>query len=145
MPGCADAAYGAGVGEDRIDRASAEPLLVREVMLSRPKTVPVDATVADARSIVDRPNVKDAVVVDGAALAGLLAAEDIPPGVPADAPLRPYVRRAEATVRVDAPMGEALALLAATGASRLAVVDEDGATLVGLLCPNSEGSRFCRG
>lgn len=145
MPGCAGAAYGAGVGEDRIDRASAEPLLVREVMLPRPKTVPLDATVADARAIVGRPNVKDAVVVDGTALAGLLAAGDIPPGVPADAPLRPYVRRAEATVRVDAPMGEALALLAATGASRLAVVGEDGATLAGLLCPNSEGSRFCRG
>ncbi|MEZ5098377.1 MAG: CBS domain-containing protein [Thermoleophilia bacterium] len=133
------------MGDDRIDRASAERLAVRDVMLPRPKTIPLQGTVGHLRAVVSQRNVKEAVVVDGAAFVGLLGPDDVPAGVPADAPLRPYVRGGQPTVRADAPMREALALLEATGAARLAVVAGDGSTLAGLLCPNSEGSRFCRG
>lgn len=137
--------YGGGVAEDRIDRDRAAGLSVEQVMLQRPKTVAYADTVGNLRAVVCRPNVKEVVVVDGTAFVGLLAAADVPAGVPADAPLRPYVRLGQPVVRADAAMSDALVLLEETGSARLAVVAADGITLAGLLCPNSEGSRFCRG
>lgn len=121
----------------------AAPLLVRDVMLSTPKTLSGRATVADARAFFDNPKVVSALVVDDGRFVGLLDRSDMPSLLAGSTPIRTFTRREVATITPDRPVTEAMDILDSRGLSRLVVLAEDGETLAGLLCLDLTRAGFC--
>lgn len=109
----------------------------------RGKELQADDPAAAARALLARETVKVIPVLDGARYVGAVdsnvlacaAAENVPVGHLATS-LLPV---AAAT----APTREALQALDADGGSRLVVLDEDGATYVGLVCLRGDRRRLC--
>lgn len=128
-----------------IDRDDAARRLVRDVMVSRPKTLPADATVGDLREQFTNPRVQTALLADGGRFAGAIAPSELPDTADASEPARAYARADVPTLTPDATMADALALLDARGDFRLVVLDGEGddATLAGLLCLDRRGTTFC--
>jgi len=128
-----------------VDRDDATNLLVKDVMVSRPKTLPVDATVADLRRQFESPRMQTALLADGGRFAGAVAPAELPATAGDAEPARAYARIDVPTLGPDAPMTEAIALMEARGDFRLVVVDGEGesATLAGLLCLDRRGTTFC--
>ena len=128
-----------------IDRDDAAGRLVRDVMVSRPKTLPADATVGDLRAQFRNPRVQTALLADEGRFAGAIAPDELPVGADADEPARTYAHIDVPTLPPDATMAEAIALLDERGDFRLVVLDGDGdaATLAGLLCLDRRGTTFC--
>ena len=128
-----------------VDRDDATSLLVRDVMVSRPKTLPVEATVADLRRMFENPRMQTALLAEDGRFAGAVAPTELPETAGDDEPARAYARVDVPTLGPDAPMTEAIALLEARGDFRLVVVDGegDGARLAGLLCLDRRGTTFC--
>jgi CBS domain-containing protein len=126
----------------RLDERDAR--LVGDVMSARPKTLPADASVGDLRRLFENMHVISALLVDGTAFAGAVHRD----GVPADAPdtmaARQLARRDVPTARRDTPVTEAMAQLDSTGAFRAVVLDDDGVTLVGLVCLDQPRTGFCQ-
>jgi FOG: CBS domain len=117
---------------------------VRDVMVKRPKTLPVEATVADVRRYFDNPKVVNAVLVDGTAFVGVLEREDLSATAPESSPVRGLARRTGLTIAADAPMSEAIAMLDEHDERRIVVLGDDGETLVGLLCLDKHRTGFCQ-
>jgi CBS domain-containing protein len=113
-------------------------------MVSRPKTLPADATVADLRHLFTNGHVVTALLVDGDAFAGAIDRDELPAAAPADGPAREVARTDVATIGPDAPLADALSHLDERGERRLVVLDDDGSTLRGLLCLTSDGDGFCQ-
>jgi CBS domain-containing protein len=111
-------------------------------MLARPKTLPADATVADVRRLFEKPSVRTALLVDGAAFRAALDRDGLPAGAADDEPALRYAAAGD-TISPDAPVADALVRLAGLPEPRLVVVDPDGTTLRGLVCLSGGGSRFC--
>ena len=128
---------------DSIGRDDAAGQLVRDVMVSRPKTVPVDASVAALREHFTNPRVQTALLADGGRFAGAIGPSELPDDAPPTAPARDYARLDVPTMTPDATMADALALLDRRGDYRLVVLGDDGTTLVGLLCLDRTGASFC--
>lgn len=128
-----------------IARDDAAGRLVRDVMVHRPKTLPVDATVGDLRRQFENPRVQTALLDDGGRFAGAIAPSELPDRADAAEPARAYARVDVPTLAPDATMAEALALLDARGDFRLVVLDGEGddAMLAGLLCLDRRGTTFC--
>src|SRR4051794_18720814 len=128
-----------------IARDDAADRLVRDVMVHRPKTLPVDATVADLRRHFENPRVQTALLADGGCFAGAIAPSELPDDAPDADPARAYAKVDVPTLAPDATMAEAIALLEARGDFRLVVLDGEGAgaTLAGLLCLDRRGTTFC--
>ena len=128
-----------------VDRDDATSLLVRDVMVSRPKTLPIDATVADLRRQFESPRVQTALLADAGRFAGAVAPTELPETADDAELARAYARVDVPTLGPDAPMTEAIALLEARGDFRLVVVEGegDGARLAGLLCLDRRGTTFC--
>jgi len=128
-----------------IARDDAAGRLVRDVMVRRPKTLPVDATVGELRAQFENPRVQTALLADEGRFAGAIAPDELPVGADADEPARTYARIDVPTLPPDATMAEAIALLDERGDFRLVVLDGDGdaATLAGLLCLDRRGTTFC--
>ena len=124
-----------------IDRDDAAGRLVRDVMVHRPKTLPVDATVADLRRQFENPRVQTALLAEDGRFAGAIAPTELPETAGDAEPARAYARVDVPTLTPDATMAEALALLDERRDFRLVVV-EDG-TLAGLLCLDRRGTTFC--
>jgi CBS domain-containing protein len=124
-------------------REAVTGLTVRDVMISRPKTLPSTACVADVRALFANVHVRSAILVDGAEFAGMIDREALPAEAPGDRPALSYATRDVATVRPGDPMRIALERLDAAGVLRLVVLDSDDTTLRGLLCLNGEASGFC--
>jgi len=129
----------------RIARDDAAGRLVRDVMVRRPKTLPVDATVGELRAQFENPRVQTALLADEGRFAGAIAPDELPVGADADEPARTYAHIDVPTLPPDATMAEAIALLEERGDFRLVVLDGDGdaATLAGLLCLDRRGTTFC--
>ena len=123
-------------------REAVAGLDVRDVMVPQPKTLPVSASVADVRALFANTHVRSAVLVDGAAYAGMIDRAALPDDARGDEPAFPYSTRDLATVTPDDPISVALERLDEAGALRLAVLDPDG-TLRGLLCLNGTATGFC--
>jgi CBS domain-containing protein len=117
-------------------------LLVRDVMVSRPKTLPATATVADLRRLFSNGHVQTALLVDGEAFAGAVDRHSVPSDVP-DSSLARELATSGDVIGPDAPMDEAVAALEARGTDRLVVLD--GSTLLGLVCLTKDRDGFCRG
>jgi CBS-domain-containing membrane protein len=127
----------------KVTRDEAATLLVRDVMVRRPKTLPAASTVADLRAHFQNPHVRTALLADGTRFAGAIAPEELPPGADAGTPALEHARTDLPTVGPDATMADAVALLDSRGDNRLVVLDADGETIAGLLCLDSAGTGFC--
>ena len=119
-------------------------LLVREVMVSRPKTMPATATLADVRRTFANPRVISALLVDGTLFAGLINRSDVPPDAPDTARARDFARTEVPTINPEARVAEAVAVLDVNGDRRLVVLDDDGETLAGLICLDESRDTFCQ-
>jgi len=126
-----------------IAREDAVGLTVGEVMISRPKTLPVDALVGDARRLFERPNVRTLLLVENEAFRGAIERDGLPPAAGDAEPVLRYVEEEPVTATPEMPMSEALQLLAGQREPRLVVLGDDGVTLRGLVCTNSTATGFC--
>ena len=127
----------------KVTRAAAAEMLVRDVMVRRPKTLPAHSTVAEVRAHFENPRVRTALLADGGRFAGAVAPEELPADAPGSEPASAHARIDRPTVGPEATMSEAMALLDARGENRLIVLDADGETIAGLLCLDQAGTGFC--
>jgi CBS domain-containing protein len=128
------------MGTDHVDPGAELETPVRELMISRPKSLDRDALVGDARRLFENASVRVAMVVEGGRYAGELRREDVPATAADGEPLSAYVRQGE-SIRPEAPLAEALSSLERTGGDRLAVVEDE--RLVGLVCFSRSHGRLC--
>jgi predicted transcriptional regulator len=127
----------------KLTREHAADLLVRDVMVRRPKTLPAQATVAELRAHFGNPCVRTALLADGGRFAGAIAPEELPAGADDSEAASAHARTDLPTVGPDATMTDAMALLDSRGDNRLLVLDADGETIAGLLCLDQPGTGFC--
>jgi predicted transcriptional regulator len=134
-----------GLIHTHVARDDAAGLLVRDVMVKRPKTLPADASVADLRAQFTNPRVQAALLADDGRFAGAIAPSELPETADGAEPAARYARLDVPTLAPDATMAEAVALLDARGDHRLIVLDGEGdkAVLAGLLCLDRKGTTFC--
>jgi CBS domain-containing protein len=128
-----------------ITREIAEQLTVAEVMLSRPKTLGIEATVGDLRRLFENRSVRTALLVDGPAFFGTVERDDVPDAAGDAEPARAFARFDDERVRPDQRVRDVLGQLDASREGRLVVVDGDGSTLRGLLCLSGVEGAFCSG
>ena len=115
---------------------------VGEVMLRRPKTLPADATVADAREAFGNKSVQVLLLVDGDYFYG--AVTELPAyAQPGDA-LLTFADDSTPIVSEDLPVSVALDSLDDRPHGRLIVLGEDN-RLAGLVCLAKVGVTFCGG
>jgi CBS domain-containing protein len=119
------------------------PVTVAEAMVSRPKTLPVEATVADVRGLFDNSHVQTALLVDGERFAGAIDREALPAEAGDGDAAADYAARDGETLTPDTPLALANERLDALETKRLVVLDPDGSTLRGLLCLKGDRSGFC--
>jgi CBS domain-containing protein len=112
---------------------------VADVMLRRPKTLPADVTVAEARASLEKASVKMLLLVDGSRFSGAVTA--IPEGADSDAFALDFAEESPPTATADMPVAEALERLRRRPNGRLVVLD--GEDLAGLVCLTSDGRDFC--
>lgn len=129
------------MGTSHVTLDEAAILTVGEVMISKPKTLPVTATVADARRMFESPSVRTALVVDGGRYAGELTREDVD-GLDDAAAVAALASTATGTAAQDDTVAAALERMDVAGTDRLAVVDPDG-TLRGLVCLSRSRGQLC--
>ena len=132
-----------GQSSGTIALADAVALTAGEVMIQRPKTLGADARVADVRRLFERPSIRTVLLADGQRFAGVIERDGLPAGAPDDAPAAEFIEADPLTVTPGMPMSDAVKLLEGRGEPRLIVMDDDGATLRGLLCVNATATGFC--
>jgi CBS domain-containing protein len=113
-----------------------------DVMVTRPKTLPVEASVADARDLFQNSRVLVALLVDSGRHAGELGRDDIPADASGEAPAIAFARTDGERCGPELSVHEALQRLETLASERLAVVGPDG-ELLGLLCYSRRDDRFC--
>ena len=116
--------------------------LVRDLMVTSPKTLSVTASVDEARSALADEHVHMVLLTQGRTLRGTLTRADLPTSATGDGPALPWSTLSGRTVAPHAPAAPLRAVFARTGLRRLAVVDVEH-TLLGLLCLKRSGSGFC--
>jgi CBS domain-containing protein len=133
-----------GCVRSRIDRDEAPGLLVRDVMDAAPKTKPATLTVGELRAeFHGDAHHRMALLIDGVVFVGAAEREDLPEGVADDRPVADFAGRPEHEIGPDRPAEEALARLDSQEVSRLVVLDDDGRTLLGLVCMDATRTHFC--
>jgi CBS domain-containing protein len=128
---------------ERVTRDAAPGARVRDAMVTSPKTMPADGTVAELRAMFANHHVVSALLVDGSDFVGLVHRHELHHDVPDERPARSLARRDVATIDPDAPLDEALTVLDGRADRRLVVLDPDGRTLRGLLCLTGDRGGFC--
>ena len=118
-------------------------MTVGEVMIAKPKTMPSGAVVADVRQAFENPSVRTVLLADDGVFRGAIERELLPAGALADEQALRYADTDPVTTRTDVPVPAAIELLDDRAEPRLIVLDDDGATLLGLLCFNRSSSGFC--
>ncbi len=115
---------------------------ILDVVVRWPKTMPPEATVAQARAALADDHVHMLLITAEGRLVGTLIRADLPPEVPDDGPAIQHATLAGRTVGPDVALEDARELLVSRGQRRLAVVAEDG-SLLGLLCLKRKLTGFC--
>jgi CBS domain-containing protein len=118
--------------------------MVADVMITRPKTLPGEATVRDVRLLLEDDHTHMALLVTNGHLLGTLVHDDLPSTPTTDE--TPAVASAMLVGRTVPPTASALEAyrwLRVRRARRLAVVTPDG-ELAGLLCLNRRLTGFCQ-
>jgi len=118
---------------------------IGDVMRRRPKSLPEDATVGDVRRTLENPSLRNVVLLDGTAFAGLVDRGNVPADVPDSVPAREFAVSDVPTTTPDVPVPDVLAAMDAAQLSRLVVLDADGRTFAGLVCLDHTGEGFCGG
>jgi CBS domain-containing protein len=111
-------------------------------MVSRPAVHGPTATVAELRAFFDDDHVHMAVIVDDGTLLGVIERGDLATATTNETLAREIAKLDGCTVRPDAALPDARALMRRNGRRRLAVTTEQSA-LVGLLCLKASGHGFC--
>lgn len=127
-----------------LSREQAAEMLVAEVMIAKPKTLPPSARVGDVRGVFEKKNVRTVLLVEGEEFRGAIERDRLPPTVADDEPALPFADAEPLTTTPQTPMRDVLKLLDGRDEPRLVVLDEDGVTLRGLLCADAGGTGFCR-
>ena len=127
-----------------ITREEAVGMLVADVMIANPKTLPSAARVRDVRDVFAKKNVRTVLLVESDAFRGAIERENLPGSVADDEPAARYADASPLATVPQTPMRDVLALLDGRDEPRLVVLDEDGVTLRGLLCADSAGTGFCQ-
>jgi len=112
---------------------------VGAVMLRHPKTLPADATVAEARAALESQSTHMLLLVDGERFRG--AVTGIPAAADPDERALGFVDSSAPVVTEDTPVSAALARLEHRPSGRLVVLD--GERLAGLVCLAKDGVTFC--
>jgi CBS-domain-containing membrane protein len=129
-------------GEHGVDSyESTAETTVRDVMLRHPKTLPVDASIMQARATLTNDHVHLVLLTDGSRLAGTLTRADLPPPGTVG-PALAWSTLEGRTVSPDTPTTVVHRLLIDQGIRRVAVVDADG-SLLGLMCLKQRRTGFC--
>lgn len=115
---------------------------VAEVMLARPKVLPVTASVGEVRAVLADDHVHMVLLTDGDMLRGTVVRGDLPATAGPQEPALGCSRLAGRTVAPSADAEGARQQLVESGGRRLAVVDERG-HLLGLLCLKRRRTGFC--
>lgn len=126
------------------DRVETETT-VGEVMLRDPKTLPADASIAQASAALGNDHVHLVLLLEGNTLIGTLTRADIPTQATVEetaGPALPWSRLEGRTVLPEVPAQVVQDLLTEQGTRRLAVVDGDG-SLLGLVCLKRRRTGFC--
>src|SRR3954471_23610381 len=89
-----------------IARDEAADLLVRDVMVHRPKTLPSDATVGDVRRQFESPRVQTALLADDGRSVAAVAPAEVPDSAGPAEPALAYARSDVPTLPADARMTE---------------------------------------
>jgi CBS domain-containing protein len=118
---------------------------IGDVMVRRPKSLPVDATVGDVRRKLENPSLRNVVLLDGNAFAGLVDRGEVPADAPDGAPAREFAAADVPTTTPDVPVPDVLAAMDVGQLSRLVVLQADGRTFAGLVCLDHTGEGFCGG
>jgi CBS-domain-containing membrane protein len=121
--------------------ASTVDTTVRAVMLRHPKTLPAQASLAQARAALSNDHVHLVLLTEGKRLVGALTRTDLPPTGTIGSALA-WSTLAGRTVSPDTPATAVHRLLIDRGLRRLAVVDADG-SLLGLICLKQQRTGFC--
>jgi len=119
---------------------SAGAKTVADVMVRRPKTLPADATVADARDALEHASVKLLLLVDGSRFRAALSA--IPTAAEPSEPAITYADDETPIATEDLPVSTALERLEHRPNGRLVVLG-DQQELLGLVCLTTDGKSFC--
>jgi CBS-domain-containing membrane protein len=128
-------------GVDLYESTTETETTVREVMLRHPKTLPVDASIMQARAALDNNHVHLVLLTEGSRLAGTLTRTDLPPpGTPG--PALAWSTLVDRTVSPDTPTAVVHRLLISRGIRRVAVVTAEG-SLLGLMCLKQRRTGFC--
>jgi CBS domain-containing protein len=118
-------------------------LTVGDVMIAKPKTHPADALVADVRLAFEKPSVRTVLFADDGVFRGAIERDQLPADAPDDEPAVRYAETDPITATPTMSIPEAIKLIEDQAEPRLIVLDEDGATLRGLLCFNRGSDEFC--
>ncbi|GAB3024403.1 hypothetical protein GCM10011376_09880 [Nocardioides flavus (ex Wang et al. 2016)] len=116
--------------------------LVRDQMITSPKTLPARASVEEARSALADSHVHLLLLTEGRTLRGTLTRTDLPATAAGDSPALTWSTLVGRTTAPDVPADPLRDALVHTGLRRLAVVDAE-LTLLGLLCLKRSGAGFC--
>lgn len=112
-------------------------------MIAKPKTLPADAEVGDLRRAFENPSVRTVLLADDGCFRGAIERDLLPAAAAANEPAARYVESDPVTTTPEVRVAEAIELLDARPEPRLIVLDDDGATLRGLVCFNRSSSGFC--
>src|SRR5262249_2931920 len=99
----------------------------------------------DLRRLFAKPNVRTALLVEGAALVATVDQDDVPDTAADVEPALSFARCDAERVAPEVPVRDVVDLLERTRQGRIVVVAEDGTTLLGLLCLSGVDDAFCSG
>lgn len=116
--------------------------LVRDVMITAPKTLSALSSVYEVRVALADPHVHMVLLTHERKLQGTLIRADLPVGARGDGPALRWSTLSGRTVAPHAPAALLRSVLVRSGLRRLAVVDTDR-TLLGMLCLKRSGAGFC--
>jgi CBS domain-containing protein len=119
-------------------------MLVGQVMIANPKTLPASARVGDVRGVFEKKTVRTVLLVEGDEFRGAIERDGLPLTAADDEPARRFADTEPLTTTPGTPMREVLPLLDGREEPRLIVLEPDGVTLRGLLCADSAGTGFCQ-
>lgn len=117
-------------------------MLVRDVMLRHPKTLPAPASVDEVRAALSNDHVHLVLMTEGEALVGTVARADLPWTAEGASPALPWSTLRGRTVLPEARAAAVRELMVERAQRRVAVVDHAGA-LLGLMCLKQRRTGFC--
>lgn len=115
---------------------------VREVMLTVPKTLPIDTSSTRAAAVFEDSHVHLLLLTTNETLRGTLTREDLPTSSPPTASALSLSTLTGRTTTPEQPIPAIHRWMVASGQRRLAVVDP-GNRLLGLLCLKRDRTGFC--